>query len=418
MRSLRPPRRGIVYLLVLGTASIIAVLTLGGLLVLRSQRKSSASETDATEARLYAQSGLEIGMQIITSDSNWRTNYTSGTWRTNQPIGSGTYSLDGVDPTDGNLANSSNDSLVLTATGVKGLATQKLQVTVFAKAKGLSCLQVDMVAGGTITFNGTNVAGGTVSSNAGISASSSAVGANVEAVGSITGSTYQQTVTTPITARALPQSSVFNYYVANGTAISMASMPLSGSSRLIDRKLISPNSNPFGATKNPKGIYIIDCGGSPVTIRDSRIVGTLVLLNCPATTWIDGSINWEPAITNYPALLVQGSAIIGTDHNSLSESSGSNFNFNPSGTPYNGTADSDTSDNYPSIIKGIVYVSQNLTLVDQATFEGVVVVGGAITSAQELDLTYNATYYNDAPPGFAAQTQVYISPGTFQRMVN
>jgi Tfp pilus assembly protein PilX len=61
----RHPRSGIIYLLVLGTAAIIAVLTLGGLLVLRSQRKSATSETDATEARLYAQSALEIGMQIV-----------------------------------------------------------------------------------------------------------------------------------------------------------------------------------------------------------------------------------------------------------------------------------------------------------------------------------------------------------------
>ena len=358
-------------------------------------------------------------MQIVSSNDTWRTDYNSGNWRTNQPIGSGTYNLDGVDPNDSNLANSSNDSLVLTGTGIKGQATQKLQVTVFAKAKGLSCLQVDMDAGSGIVFNATNVTGGTISSNAGIYATSADIKANAEAVGSITGSIYRQTLTTPITARALPQSTVFNYYIANGTAISMTSMPLSGSARLIDRKLISPNSNPFGATKNPKGIYIIDCGGVAVTIRDSRIVGTLVLLNSPATTWIDGSIVLGAGDQRIiPALLVQGSAIIGTDNNPLSESSGTNYNFNPAGTPYNGNADSDTSDTYPSEIKGIVYISGNLTLVDDAHFKGSVVVAGTITSSQKLTLQYDATYYNDAPPGFSAQTQVYISPGTYARMVN
>src|SRR5687767_14232573 len=102
----------------------------------------------------------------------------------------------------------------------------------------------------------------------------------------------------------MPGASVFSYYVnpANGTAISATLISLVGDI-VIDGKLLSPDNNPWGLEKNANGIYWVNCGGRRVVIRDSRILGTLVLRDANEVT-VEGSVHWEPAVEGYPALLV------------------------------------------------------------------------------------------------------------------
>ncbi|MCX5685286.1 MAG: carbohydrate binding domain-containing protein [Planctomycetota bacterium] len=171
-----------------------------------------------------------------------------------------------------------------------------------------------------------------------------------------------------------------------------------------DRKLLSPAVNPFGGGQtNAKGIYLLDGGGQKIIIANSRIVGTLVLQNFSSTSSIQGSVSWEPAIPNYPALLTDMVIPIGLSSAALSEAT-LNTNFNPTGTPYpyvGGLQDADNTDAYPSLIKGIVYSKQNVQLGGQTSVEGVViantnvtVLGGTVTQK------YNSTWLNNPPPGF------------------
>ena len=116
-RSREHRRRGSMYVAVLGSAMAVTVMGLSAIMLARVERSEVGGLTDAAAARFYAQSAIEIGQQRIRQDSNWRTTYTSGVWETNRAIGTGTYTLEGIDTVDGNLSNSSSDLSVRTPTG-------------------------------------------------------------------------------------------------------------------------------------------------------------------------------------------------------------------------------------------------------------------------------------------------------------
>src|SRR5262249_45424615 len=153
---------------------------------------------------------------------------------------------------------------------------------------------------------------------------------------------------------------------------------------------LSPANNPYGAT-NPNGIYVIDCGGNTINIRNCRIVGTLVLLNARSDSLVDNQVNFAPAVANFPTLMVQGSMTFQYDTTPVSESSASR-NFNPPSTPYNGVSNSTTSDTYPSILNGLVYISGNLSTKNSNALGGPVIVGGTFTANGSISLKYDSTY--------------------------
>jgi hypothetical protein len=63
-------------MLVITSSMLLAIMGLGATRYFIA-RKNLANTTDFTEARFYAL-GHQIGMNIISSDSNWRTNYANG----------------------------------------------------------------------------------------------------------------------------------------------------------------------------------------------------------------------------------------------------------------------------------------------------------------------------------------------------
>jgi hypothetical protein len=280
----------------------------------------------------------------------------------------------------------------------------------------LDCLKSALQTGGNITFSSlvfqTNQ---TISSNGTIAASQSNIGGQIESVGANTGSTYSDTTPTRITARAMPTTAtVFDYYIANGTAISWAALPKSGTTGILEKIVLSPGYNPYGAT-NPKGIYVINCGGAPILIKNVRIVGTLVLLNAGASSLMNNSVNWEPAVANLPALMVQGSIALTYNMATLGESAG--VNFNPPGAPYLGVADTDTGDTYPSRINGLVYISGNMTSTNHPYIDGGLIVNGTLNSDTDLEVMYRSTYFDDPPPGFTAPSKMKLSPATWRQVV-
>ncbi len=410
MKSKKQFRRGSVYIVVLGSALAVAVIGLSALAVVRINRRSARDTAGLQQARFYAQSAIEMGLFHINADPSWRTTYPNGVWALDQPIGTGTYTLEGIDPNDADLTNPPTDPLVLTGTGVEGDARYKIEVTLTAESPPLSCLEVSAHANTNISITGGTVTGDQIiSANKNVT-SSGTVNCDVEAVKQINGSGYTGTTTTGIDPRTVPDPvSVFDYYIANGTAIAVPGL-------LIDNQLISPASNPFGASTNSQGIYVIDCQGLDITIANSRIVGTLVLLDPGAASAIKPEIHWEPAVANYPALLVRGSFSVNAGQGGLSESNG--LNFNPPGTPYLGVADNDTIDSYPSVINGLVYVSVDLAATKNATFNGVVVVGATLSTSATLNLTYDSQFWANPPPGFKEPLHMVISDGSWRRIVN
>jgi len=193
---------------------------------------------------------------------------------------------------------------------------------------------------------------------------------------------------------------------------------------VMERVVLGPAVNPFGAGQtNAQGIYILNCGGRKIIIANSRIAGTLVLVGASAASIITGSVMWEPAVQNYPALLTDSTITVGFGAAPLSEST-MNFNFNPPGTPYpylGGATNSDTGDAYPSVIRGLVYSKNDVLFQDHPTIEGIVIAEHDIKATGTiLDLRYKSTWLGNPPPGFDVGTkrQMQAAVGSWRRTVD
>lgn len=226
-----------------------------------------------------------------------------------------------------------------------------------------------------------------------------------------------------LTKATLTLSFTDNTASLNIDAVSLRDISLPSNAYVMDRVLLSPNSNPYGAITNPQGIYVLDCNGQSVTIGPCRIVGTLVLLNAGSNTIVQGPITWEPAVANYPALLSDQSLTISFDASvGLSEST-LGINLNPSGTPYpyaGGSADATATDAFPSIIDGIVYCGGNLSFSSAPSVKGCVVTAGSIyPNYSSLRLSYANAPYLTPPPGFASPVPALRPvPGSWQRVTH
>src|SRR3954469_17425332 len=98
-------RTGGVYIAVLGSAMVIALLGLCALFGQRIQNRLVTASTDMRQAQLNASTAVDLALLGIKQDSNWRTTYSNGNWFSNRSTGtaSGTCTANVVDPTDGSL---------------------------------------------------------------------------------------------------------------------------------------------------------------------------------------------------------------------------------------------------------------------------------------------------------------------------
>ncbi|MDB5340273.1 MAG: hypothetical protein JWN70_5892 [Planctomycetaceae bacterium] len=420
-------RRGVTYIIVLGATLIVACLGMGGLLAVRAQTRNVDSHSRIAAARMYALSAVELGIQEVASNANWRTthkNDVNGIVYANKPIGNGTYTLKMVNP-NGALDRFPTDSVVLTGTGSvsNGIESQMVEATLVAQAKPFTCLQTSLTTNGLINFGTSTVEArnSTICSNAAITSilATGPVYAKLEGVGLVTSlQNYDGVPASGVVARTMPNpATVFSYFVANGTAISVSAIPAAGPNREITKLVLSPAINPFGTgVTNPQGIYVIDCGGQVIKIKKCRVVGTLVLINPGAGSSIENEVNFEAAVSNFPSLMVQGNLIFKPAPGLLDEKDG---NFNPIGTPFpwsSGSADSDVSDVYVNQVGGLIYISGNCSIT-AATTMGMLMVGGTFDSSNSLTLTYSSTFFSNPPPGFY-DLKMVPSPGTWRQTTN
>ncbi|MDP7020386.1 MAG: carbohydrate binding domain-containing protein [Pirellulaceae bacterium] len=188
---------------------------------------------------------------------------------------------------------------------------------------------------------------------------------------------------------------------------------ITGGGRMLYGQLLTPDNNPFGATQ-AEGIYVIDCGSQPLAIERCRIHGTLVLKN-PHDTECEirsGPLNWEPAVTNYPSLLVYSADAVATPKISMTntalQESELGINFNPSGSEYHGNSNGTATDSYPSEIRGIVYCDDDFELIGHPTIRGVILAHDKLTASDDFDLYYDSVHAANPPPGFLTNSTTRI----------
>lgn len=415
IQSVRSCRRGSFYIFVLGTAMLLTVIGLSVLVLARLSVRTLQQADDSTKAEVLAEDAVEYALTLLNSNPNWRTAYSNGVETAPVPLGNGTIAFKLVDETDGNLAGKPGDPVRIYGTGRSGDATRIYSVRA-SGIEALTCLNAALAVGGNLNGGTSHIAAGTstIASNSDVHGGQANVTGTVEASGTVYPESWKLTGTMAggVPLRGMPGNGVFDYYLNTGTSIDINSIPTVGGARTIEKRVISPASNPFSGGTNAKGIYVINCQNQPLVITNSRIVGTLVLINPGAGSRVgtgvagDQQVNWVPAVSNYPCLLVQGDIILSFNKNAPAALKESDLatNFNPSGTPYpypSGATNTTTSDTYPSEIAGLVYVSGNATGDKYFPRIDLLVVGGAYTANNDtLTLSYDPTYLGMPPPGF------------------
>lgn len=426
LSSLAVKRQGSLYISILGVTLIVSLIGFTAMSVARTQLKIAQEATDLTQAQHLAFSGLEYAALKIAEDSNWRTNFVHGTTYPDSPIliGDGEVTFQLLDE-DSDLSDNTSDPVQLVAIGrVRDVAFSE-SVTLYPSGSSFTCLETALHCVGEISlaegveFTSNQI----ISSNGAINstANNSTFNSEVETVSTFTGN-INGVPTTGVAIRSMPVNYVTDYYELNGTWIDIDVLPLNGSNQpVIQNLLLSPAQNPLSNHTNLEGIYVIDCEGQDIVIQNCRIVGTLVLKNMGTTATIDGSVIWEAAVDNYPSLMVDGNLQFKYSEEVLSESS-IGANLNPAGTPYSedggsGESDSDQSDQYPSVIKGLIYVSGQLSLpadLQTSKVEGAIVCT-TINAASNLTVDYYNTYRDYPPPGFKQGPGMAMYPGSRRR---
>jgi hypothetical protein len=203
------------------------MLGLAAVMGQRIQNRMLVSAAEIRQAQLNANTAVELALLKMKQDTSWRANYSNGNWFTIDNGAAGTATVNVTDPVDSNLANNTDDSVIVLGIGTNGQATQRVEVTVDPRKSALSCLDSAIAVGNEIDLiNDTLRTEGIISAST-IDASSSQVYGQVKAV-TINGSTFQGTTTT-IAASEKPTmptwSSVFNHYRNNGTQIPIGNLP-------------------------------------------------------------------------------------------------------------------------------------------------------------------------------------------------
>jgi hypothetical protein len=409
-----PRRTGGVYVAVLGVALIVALVSLASLHLSRAEIEVLTGAEQTAAAELLAQSAVEFAVAYINGDPSWRSNNPSGvdlptgSW---VPLGAGSVKFV-LSDADGNLNDDHRDAVTVRGLGRVGEAVQVVTAILEPTTGPVSSLNRAMVALGNVTLTGATITTDrTVCSNGNISITTGQIEGDAQAGGTISG-TVSGTSTPGSGGFSLPNNDeLWNYYLANGTRINMASIP----SQTIDRVVLSANSNPYGV-KNPQGIYIIETGGQTLHIRDSRIVATLVIISPTAAPEIESFINWTSPGANAPAILVNGSLKFEWSGGSSLVESTAGVNFNPVGTPYDAVEDADQTDSYPGIIRGLVYCSGDLTVTSPAVMKGVLLAAGTANVSSALTIAYDARPNSFPPPGFALASPMRVVPRTWKRV--
>jgi hypothetical protein len=198
---------------------------------------------------------------------------------------------------------------------------------------------------------------------------------------------------------------------------------------LIYQQALGPGINTLysGAPTNSRGIYWIDCGlSNRLIIERSRINGTLLVINPGTGSCIGaGPIHWSPAVAGYPALLVHADTAsnanftIQATNRGLSETE-NGVNYNPTGAPSDDFGqDTNTQDIYPSEIRGLVAVENNLTYQNNGLIRGALVVGNDLTSTSgTLEVAYQPDSLLNPPPGFNSANVYLRRPASAKKTVS
>ena len=388
-------RRGSTYLMVLGLGMIVTICGLGAITVGRIHLRAASDSEDWLAAQALAFSAAEHALTRIAETSDWRTAFDGVT--TTKSLGRGTFQWSLADESDGDLTDEDSDPVVLSASATVNRASYSLRVDLAMVGGGLEALGMCLAAKGKVEVKDDEATftGAPLSSNNKVDIEDDAtIYGDVHADRVMGDGEVVGTVVTPSPPKDMPSSGVFDSYVAKATAISGIDK--------IEEKLLSPSSNPWGAT-NPDGVYYINTNGKDLTIKNARIYGTLVVKVSGKTVKIEDVVFLKNYRSDYPCLIVDGKVeLLYKSATEVLDESDCDTNFNPPGTPYNGQTDSDKSDTYPNEIQGLVHVTGSLLIKETARVRGVVICENQVTFEGYNEIIHDPSIPANPPEGYSS----------------
>lgn len=413
-RRRRGHRSGAVYIAVLGVALIVAICALAGMHLARSELQGARRSNDLHRARWLAASAVEQAVAAMNHDpldsGRWRTAFTHGVETEPIAAGGGTMSFKLVDDT-GSLTNHPADPVWIHGYGRAGDAVW-VERALARTDRGLplEALAMALYSSGQVQ----------VASNAPVTVSGAplATDGNLDLTGNITGDVHAVSrsgggnvsgeSTIPAERKGVPWPNTFADYVARATQL-----PFSGN---MDKVVLAPGVNQYGDGLNANGIYYIHTAGSSITLKNMRLLGTLVIDAGGGTVTIDDQCFMEPFRPDLPVLLIRGTAQMGlksTGGDAQFRESSIGHNFNPPGAPYLGVTNNDTLDVYPSEIRGLVHVIGNVTFINRGVYRGAVLVQGTVTITDRQYFHHDRQLIMNPPWGYTSDphgTAMIVQP--------
>lgn len=407
----RSHRSGSAYVMVLASSVVVTAITLGGLALNRVQRDAYQAQEDLRRARLAAASGLEASTQILSPTLEARKQYANP-GDLPKLIDDALLSYEYSDPIDGDLVDDFAQPIEVTVEARRGSARQMMQGRLTPRMTPIGMAQYGLAATGAVKLTSTTVdAPKGIYSGAGVDATGATIAAPVFSVGNSTGGAFQSTVR-QVNAASAPDISDPTGLFASATRISYNSLPGGN----IVNVVISPSSNPYGAQTDAKGIYLIDCEGKRLRIENTRIVGTLIVLNPRSDTDLRSGVNATTYDPRLPAIVWVGNLTFSGSGSDLLESQ-AGTTLNPPGTPYMGVSDTDQLDSYPSLVTGAMIVLGDLTINGTLSVDGrVVVTGNVLASSGAIRVRPQP---DDVVPDFLREIDGFdLMPGQTRRVVD
>lgn len=412
--SPRHTRRGSTYILALMVALVVTAMGVGGALAAQSTLAAANLRVQGIQTRLAAQSALELGVAQVQNTKAWRSGaYAAAGGFASGTIGSSTYRVAIDAPAGGAPGANRTDPIRLTATATRGASRHGMRAVFNPVLVTPDALSAAAFADGNVSlgFAAAFASNASIACNGSMTAVAAFVNADAFAKGSILGATYSGAMRSAMPARTLPDPVLVDELVAGGTAIPFASL----SSGKLQNGLLAPVSNPYGAT-NASGIYVVDCGGSTITVRNCRVYGTLVLLNTGASSRIDQSVSFQPLVRGGACLVVKGPITISTSNADVDESSPGMPNLNPTGAPYYGATNATSTDRYPCLFEGIVYATGSVTLSGSVAVAGNIVAGGGLDIVAAANVHVTAAGADATPTTFKVTDRFALDPATLERV--
>lgn len=400
-------RLAAVYIAVLATALLVTLLALTGLKLISLESKSHRDQGDALIARQAAKSGLAIALAKIKNDPNWFESYPNGEIIPLPPLDNSQlqFSIAAELP----FREIEDEQIRLTSYAQVDRTASALRVDLLPSFQAIRELESGVHVTGICTINA--LASGSIATDGRLTVDNLLI--------NLTNRVTAASFSIGSNAESEVKADFEDYYLSIGTQISYSSLPVRGAGgRGLENIVLTPTLNPFGSEVNASGVYVIDCASQRITISNCRIEGTLLLLNPGENSEVTGSLAWGPSESMLPALLVRGSIRISAQSSPLSESE-SGVNFNPTNAAYQGESDSDLLDIYPSMLRGLIYVSGNAVVRENNTIciNGSLIAGASLTCSGPLNVIYDPSIKQNPPPMFRRVASVDAKPGTI-RMVD